>query len=180
MGVDKEKTLQFKEFFKENFPKAKAFARKILKSEDDAEDVAQDIFVKLWDRPDLWIDRDKWESYLFSMLKNHIYNILSHRSVELHYLEDEAEKIRLSSLNIEEDTADKLYAKEISLLLKMAVEQMPEQRRKVFLLSRYKGLTNREIADKLQLSVRTVERHLYLALQDLKKIILFLFFLCLR
>lgn len=180
MITDNEKTLRFRKFFLENFPKVKAFAWKILKSEDDAEDIAQDIFVKLWDKPELWIDRDRWDSYLFSMLRNYIYNFLAHKSVELHYIEDTAEKIRLSELDVENDMTEELYAKEINLLLKMAVEQMPEQRRKIFVLSRYRGLSNQEIADKLQLSVRTVERHLYLALQDLKKIILFLFFLCLR
>lgn len=175
-----EKTLRFKKFFLENFPRVKAFAWKILKSEDDAEDIAQDIFVRLWDKPELWIDREKWDSYLFSMLRNYIYNFLAHKSVELHYIEDAAEKLRLSGLDIENDMTEELYAREIGLLLKMTVEQMPEQRRKVFVLSRYRGLTNQEIADKLQLSVRTVERHLYLALQELKKIILFLFFLYLR
>ena len=49
---------------------------------------------------------------------------------------------------------------------------MPEQRKKVFVMSRQQGMSNQEIADSLQLSVRTVERHIYLALQDLKKIIL--------
>lgn len=180
MRTNDERTLRFKKFFVENYPKVKAFAWRILKSEDDAEDIAQDIFVKLWDKPELWFDRDRWDSYLFSMLKNYIYNFLAHKSVETHYLEDAAEKIRFSVLESEEEITDELYAKEISLLLKMAVEQMPEQRRRIFVLSRYKGLGNQEIADKLQLSVRTVERHLYLALQDLKKIILFLFFLCLR
>lgn len=180
MRTNDENTLRFKKFFVENYPKVKAFAWRILKSEDDAEDIAQDIFVKLWDKPELWLERDKWDSYLFSMLKNYIYNFLAHKSVEAHYLEGAAEKIRFSVLEGEEEITDELYAKEISLLLKMAVEQMPEQRRRIFVLSRYKGLGNQEIADKLQLSVRTVERHLYLALQDLKKIILFLFFLCLR
>lgn len=180
MKVDDERTLRFKKFFIENYPKVKAFAWKILKSEDDAEDIAQDIFVRLWDKPELWLEREKWDGYLFSMLKNYIYNFLAHKSVEAHYLEDAAEKIQLSSLDVEKDITEEIYAKEISLLLKMAVEQMPEQRRKVFVLSRYHGLSNQEIADKLQLSVRTVERHLYLALSDLKRIILFLFFLCLR
>lgn len=180
MITDNKKTLRFKKFFLENFPKVKAFAWKILKSEDDAEDIAQDIFVKLWDKPELWIDRERWDNYLFSMSRNYIYNFLAHKSVELHYIEEAAEKIRLSELDVEKDMTEALYAKEISLLLKMAVEQMPEQRRKIFILSRYRGLSNQEIAEKLQLSVRTVERHLYLALQDLKKIILFLFFLCLR
>ena len=53
---------------------------------------------------------------------------------------------------------------------------MPEQRRKVFSMSRKNGMSNQEIADKLQLSVRTVERHIYLALQELKKVILIAFF----
>lgn len=53
---------------------------------------------------------------------------------------------------------------------------MPEQRRKVFSMSRQNGMSNQEIADNLQLSIRTVERHIYLALQELKKVILIAFF----
>ncbi len=53
---------------------------------------------------------------------------------------------------------------------------MPEQRRKVFSMSRQNGMSNQEIADKLQLSSRTVERHIYLALQEVKKVILIAFF----
>lgn len=58
----------------------------------------------------------------------------------------------------------------------MALERMPEQRRRVFLMSREEGMTSPEIAEKLNVSVRTVEQHIYKALQDLKKIVLFLFF----
>ncbi|MEJ8740194.1 RNA polymerase sigma-70 factor [Phocaeicola sp. HCN-6420] len=171
-----EKTDKFRKFFLENFPKVKAFAWKLLKSEEDAEDIAQDIFVKLWAHPDLWVEREKWDSYLFSMLRNHIYNFLEHKSVEAHYIESVTENMQVSLSDFDE-TADKLYAKEINILLKMALEQMPPQRRKIFMLSRKQGLSNQEIADELNLSVRTVEHHLYLALRELKKnILIFLIF----
>jgi len=176
MITDDEKTDRFRKFFLENFPKVKAFAWKLLKSEDDAEDIAQDIFVKLWSHPELWVEREKWDSYLFSMVRNCIYNFLAHKSVEDHYRENIAEDTQFSFSDVD-DTVNKLYAKEINLLLKMAIEQMPAQRRRIFIMSRRQGLTNQEIAEKLNLSVRTVERHLYLALQDLKKnILIFLIF----
>lgn len=55
-----DKVLRFKKFFDLNFPKVKTFAWQLLKSEEDAEDIAQDIFVKLWEKPDLWLERENW------------------------------------------------------------------------------------------------------------------------
>lgn len=110
------------------------------------------------------------------MLRNHIYNFLEHKSVETHYIENVTEDIQFS-LSDMDDTVNKLYAKEINILLKMTIEQMPAQRRRIFLLSRHQGLSNQEIADELHLSIRTVEHHLYLALRELKKnILIFLIF----
>ena len=51
---EQEKKKKFEQFFILTFPKVKAFAWKILHSEEDAEDIAQDIFVKLWDNPEIW------------------------------------------------------------------------------------------------------------------------------
>lgn len=64
----------------------------MLKSEEDAEDIAQDIFVKLWEKPDLWLEREKLDSYLYTVVRNHIYNFLKHKAVEYDYLDVAAEK----------------------------------------------------------------------------------------
>jgi len=166
---EQEKKRKFEQFFILTFPKVKAFAWKILHSEEDAEDIAQDIFVKLWDNPEIW------DSYIYTMARNQIYNFLKHQSVELNYQEKLSQE---NSPSYEFDMYDKLYAKELQLLIKLTLDNMPEQRRKVFSMSRQRGMSNQEIADNLQLSVRTVERHIYLALQELKKVILIAFFFC--
>ena len=107
------------------------------------------------------------------MSRNQIYNFLKHKSIESNYREKVIEE---DSPSYEFDIYDQLYAKELQLLIKLTLDNMPEQRRKVFQMSRQKGMTNKEIADNLQLSIRTVERHIYLALQELKKNILIAFF----
>ena len=165
---EQEKKRKFEQFFILTFPKVKAFAWKILHSEEDAEDIAQDIFVKLWDNPEIWENKETWDSYIYTMARNQIYNFLKHQSVELNYQEKLSQE---NSPSYEFDMYDKLYAKELQLLIKLTLDNMPEQRRKVFSMSR-------QIADNLQLSVRTVERHIYLALQELKKVILIAFFFC--
>ena len=70
------KKRKFEQFFIQTFPKVKAFAWKILQSEEDAEDIAQDIFVKLWDNPEIWEDKETWDSYIYTMSRNQIYNFL--------------------------------------------------------------------------------------------------------
>lgn len=170
---EQEKKKKFEQFFILTFPKIKAFAWKILRSEEDAEDIAQDIFVKLWDNPEIWENKKTWDSYIYMMTRNQIFNFLKRRSVELSYQEKLSQE---DSPSYEFDIYDKLYEKELQLLIKLTLDNMPEQRRRVFSMSRHNGMSNQEIADKLQLSIRTVERHIYLALQDLKKVILIAFF----
>jgi RNA polymerase sigma-70 factor (ECF subfamily) len=158
-------------FFIENYPKVKAFARKILLSEEDAEDISQDVFMRLIDMPDIWKDEEKKNAYLFKMTKNHIFNFLKHRSIEQKY---QQELIQTNLITEEFGLDDKLHAKEIELIIIHTVEQMPKRRKEIFMMSRYEGKANQQIADLLNMSVRTVERHIYLALSDLKKVLSFL------
>lgn len=166
---------KFEQLFNEMFPKVKSFARKILQSEEDAEDIAQDVFVKLWNSPEVWEENENWNSYVYTMTRNHIYNYLKHKVVEQKYQQqtDPEDYDYYGS----DDIHDQLYAKELRLLIKLTISRMPEQRRKVFCMSRQEEMSHAEIAEKLGISVRTVERHIYLALGELKEVLYLLFFL---
>lgn len=61
------------------------FARLLTKSEEDAEDIAQNIFLKLWTRPELWEGQETMTSYLYTVTRNEIFNLFKHQKVEQEY-----------------------------------------------------------------------------------------------
>lgn len=170
---------QFEQLFRTMYPKVKNFAAKLLCSEDDAEDIAQDIFVKLWDNPLLLEEMEMQSSYIFTMTRNRVLDFIRRKAVRKEYSSKTPEWH-----NIDTDTGNaihnSIYAKEIKILALMAVENMPEQRQKVFRMSRIDNMSNADIAEKLGLSVRTVERHIYLAIKDIRDILMFFTILLLQ
>lgn len=143
----------------------------LLKSEADAEDVAQEVFCKLWLQPEIWLDNERdMDDYLFIMTRNIVLNIFKHQQIERDFMDMAAEKAVLAELMGEEQILKNIYYKEMLMTIYLELERMPAKRREIFKLS------NKEIAEKMGVSVRTVEHHIYLALTDLKKILVFLFF----
>ncbi|MDE6820164.1 RNA polymerase sigma-70 factor [Bacteroides acidifaciens] len=166
---------KFEQIFDEIFPKVKAFAWKILQSEEDAEDIAQDVFAKLWNMPETWEDKETWHNYIYTIARNYIFNFLKHKAIEQKY--QQQSKLEDYNYYSTDDIYDQLYAKELQLLVKLTIDRMPEQRRKVFLMSRQEEMSHTEIAERLGVSIRTVERHIYLALGELKKVLYLFFFM---
>ncbi|MEI3444968.1 MAG: sigma-70 family RNA polymerase sigma factor [Bacteroides thetaiotaomicron] len=76
---------RFEQFYAANFPRVKNFARLLTKSEEDAEDMAQNIFLKLWTRPDLWQGQESMTGYLYTVTRNEIFNLFKHQKVEQEY-----------------------------------------------------------------------------------------------
>lgn len=175
---DRQIELKFQKFFTINFPKVKNFAQMLLKSEAEAEDVAQDVFCKLWLQPEIWLDTDKdLDNYIFIMTRNIVLNIFKHQQIEQEYQDEVVEKTFLYELTEKEEILDNVYYKEMLMIIQLTLEKMPKRRRLIFELSRFKGLSHKEIADKLDISIRTIEHQVYLALIELKKIlVLFIFF----
>ena len=146
----------------------------MTKSEEDAEDIAQNIFLKLWTRPDLWQGQESMTGYLYTVTRNEIYNLFKQQKVEQEY-ESHIIRSQLIGELCDEDTSllENLYYKEIVLLVELALNQLPPRRKQVFEMSRIEGLSHKEIAEKLQIPVRTVEDHIYKTLTELRKVLMF-------
>ena len=155
-------------------PRLKHFLTGFIKNQDEASDMTQDIFYKIWTNRETISKVDSFKAYLFRMARNMIYDYYEHSLIEENYQQKEQNTPAYGDL-IEEE----LYAKELSLLIDIAVEKMPAQRRSIFIMSRKDGLSNEEIAQRLNISKRTVENHMTQALAELRKIVysLLLFFL---
>lgn len=148
------------------YPKVYEFVRRLLKDDAQAQDVAQDIFVKIWERREMFgVEVKQFGRYIYVMSRNAALNSLR----SLGRLSPLAENVALQSHaeSVEED----YYAREKELIIRLTVCSMPEQRRRIFEMSRYMGMDNQTIATTLNISKKTVENHLTLALKTLRSVL---------
>lgn len=163
----------FDSIFLSYYDRIRNFINGLIKSEEDAEELAQDIFVKLWmNRNTIDLNRS-FDSYLFTIARNTTYNYLKHQLVHQSYVTDYLKNNSDYGNEIEET----IFAKEINLLIEMTVDKMPSRRKDIFIYSRIKGYSNDEIAERLNISKKTVENQLSIALAELRKIIQIFIFL---
>jgi len=144
------------------FPKMKYFISHFVKSDAIAEELSQDIFMKLWENREKLNRIQSFNSYIYRMSKNIALNYLEHKYVEDTYLENYHGET-------EATIEGELYAREIELLEQLTINQMPAQRKTIYEMSRKKGMKNEEIATALGISKKTVENHLNLALKEIRK-----------
>lgn len=166
----------YRKLFMRYYPKVRYFIFGLIKAEDEADDLAQDVFIKLWTNRASFAEVKTFGSYLYVLARNTTFNYI------------ESRQIRQEGLNrrqvVEEEEASSPYedlvAKDLQLLVDMVVDSMPIQRKTIYRLSREAGLSNAEIAVQLQLSKKTVENHLNLALKELRNALLLylLVYLC--
>lgn len=159
-------TKSFSELFERYYDRYFSFACALLHDADAAEDVLQNVFLKLWIGRERLDENRSIENYLLVSVRNEIFDWLrlKYNRIVVH---GEAPEKEDSSADIEED----MFWSETSDRMDKIIRNMPPQRQRIFMMSRYQSMSSKDIADALGLSVRTVERHIYLALKDLKQII---------
>ena len=151
----------FETIFIAYYNKTKTFIDGYIKSEPDAEELTEDLFIN---RHSIDTSRS-FNSYLHTIARNAAINFLKHKYVCDAYLNNNQETGYSSTS--EED----LIAKELEMLIDELVGGMPEQRRMIYTLSRNEGLSNAEIAERLNTTKRNVESQLSLALKEIRKVI---------
>lgn len=155
-------------------PKLVYFFAGFVHDDDLAQDLSQDLFFNLWNNRKKLSDIRSFQSYLYQMARNVLYNYYDRSLVREKYNAEKA----VTPLVID-DMEEQVFANELQSLINLKVDQMPPQRQLIFRMSRVDGLNNEEIANRLKISKRTVENHLTTALADLRKMlkmILLLFF----
>ena len=135
-----------------------------LKSKEEAEETIQDIFLKIWEQRSDLDENKSFNSYLFTIAKNQVFNILRKKVSERKYISSQANAEQLAYNPIE----DGLRLLEITQISNKAIDQLPPRRKMVFQLSRDKGMSHQEIANHLGISIKTVENHMSLAIKFLK------------
>jgi len=140
------------------------FALSYLKSEHDAEELVQEVFLKLWDKREKLNSLLNIQAFIYKIAVNSIYDFIRRKNVEQAFLSFAEGKTELTDETWQEIIFNDMLAQINSLM-----EKMPEQRRKIFKMSKENGLSNDEIAVTLGLSKRTVENQIYRATAFLKE-----------
>lgn len=156
------------QLFRQYYKILRVYAFRFVNDWDAAEDIVQDVFVALWNKREQVELEGAVKAYLFKSVYNKSLNHLTSKK----YTEEESTEQfadRLDTLKVQESNQENtLFMKEIQAEIESFMETLPNQVKKVFLLSRSYGLKNKEIAVQLNLSPKTVEKHLSRALLELR------------
>lgn len=153
------------------FPRLNDFARKVIKDDGVSQDIVQDVFVKIWEIKDK-IESINIEAFLFRLVRNRCIDYIKHIRIvnsRLQEFEISSKYEELYRIDFIGDEPYLLIEKELKLKIDTIVEDLPGRCREVFILSRIEGMKNREIAEKLNINIKNVERHLSRALSSFRK-----------
>ncbi len=163
----------FEQMYVDNFHKIRSFCNHYLTDDNLSKNVAQDVFVSVWNNRENLTFSDELLPYLFVLAKNMCLNILKREKVKQNYSEYGRRQNR-DALNLEslkDSSIGLLYGNEVEKLLNVALQKMPDSVRSTFCLSRFSNLKYDEIARDQEISVKTVEYRIMYALRVLRKIL---------
>lgn len=132
---------------------------------EDAQETAQDVFIKVYNNREKLDASKNVQSYLLTITKNAVYD-----AFRIRMNRKAAEDYQIHLLHAKNDTEELLAYSELEELIRNKLKQFPHKRRLIFELSRFEGLTNREIANEMGVSIKTVEAHISAALQEFQSL----------
>jgi RNA polymerase sigma-70 factor (family 1) len=155
----------FEQVFKAWYQPLCNYACSLMKDMDEAEEVVQNVFFNIWNKRESLAINMSIKSYLYRAVHNDCLNKIKHSKVRTLYAED----YKSRNSGGFEDSMGLIDAKELNKRINEAIESLPEQCGIVFRLSRFDHLKYSEIAEQLEISVKTVENHMGKALRILRE-----------
>lgn len=156
--------LSFETLFKTHYKALYAYAQVILRDEEDAEEIVQQMFLKLWEKRDLLQVQTSIKAYLYKCVYHDSLNYLKHQKTKAKYQE-----FTIHSMDRQQEPAShKVELTELEQNINLALNELPEQCRTIFQMSRFEELKYKEIAAALNLSIKTVENQMGKALKIMR------------
>ncbi len=164
-GIAESDEMAFEGLFKSHFAELCLYATRFVGDIESAEEIVQDIFFNLWNNRNKLNINTSIKAYLYAAVRNTCLNLIKHKKVESKYREYFSRQLQQDELQ-EEDwmQGDELHDK-----ITETIEKLPPERKKVFVMSRFENLKYREIAEELNISIKTVENQMGKALQFLRE-----------
>lgn len=154
----------FEQIFKSHFRRLHAYACTILRDEATAEEMVQNVFYKLWEKKEQLEVQQSITAYLYRAVYHESLNHLKHTKVKAAH-----HAYTMHTSTEEHNPSERTGLKELQQRLDIALKELPEQCRAIFQMSRFEELKYREIADRLDISVKTVENQMGKALRILRE-----------
>lgn len=153
----------FQVLFRKYYPAMCHFARQYLNDAELAEETAQDMFVKIWEKRDSLNIQSSVKHYFFRSIRNHCLNQIQHEKIKKQYA-----SMVIESAN--QEIVSEQYYMEVDLVqrIEKCIDSLPPKRQEIFRLSREQGMKYKDIADTLNISVKTVEAQMGFALKYLR------------
>jgi RNA polymerase sigma-70 factor, ECF subfamily len=152
--------------FRQSYPELCSFVVQFVRSGAVAEELVQDLFLRLWERRAEWETELPSRSYLYQSARNRALDHLRHERIVQQTASRSAAEMEAERTETVPNTD--LATQELDLAIRRAIEQLPDRTRQVFVLSRGHGLRYGQIADALGISVKTVEAQMGRALRILR------------
>lgn len=161
-SLQKGNVAAFDSLFERYSPKLYGFAFKYFRNETEAEELVQEVFVKVWENRQSLKTEHSFKSYLFTIALNQIRRYFNKKAVSLRYLESLQHEPEFSDPALAEDYESALQK------LNSIIDQMPSRRREIFIKSKLEGKSSKEVAAELNISPGTVDNQVSEALRFLR------------
>ncbi len=163
--VAKGDTQAFSLFFNYHWGQVYGTGLRLTKSVEKAEDLAQEIFLKIWEQRERLADITNPDDYIFIVSRNFILDFLRKRVFDTENIETLIDYFEDPAVNV----VQKMEYKELEETLKAAVDGLSGKVKEVFMLSRFDGLTHEQIAQQLGITVNSSKTYIVRALQEIRK-----------
>lgn len=171
-STEQEERVRFEDVYLSYFSKMKYFAKEYVISEEDAENIVQDVFVELWENKEMLNMHMNLIAYLFTTIKNKCLNHLRHKLVvqeTANKLQEEytiSLRMNLDSLEVFDNNLFSDH--DIEKIISRALDTLPEKCRAIFIMSKIEGKKHNEIAQELNISINTVGSQIGIAYKKLR------------